>query len=374
MPRGQPGVASERMVAAPAWLLPLLMMGLGALAGPALAAAPSDADTLARCRTLADPAQRLACYDALPAVAPAPAVGPAADAVPVRTDPAPAPAPTVAATEPTLTSFWELDRAHKRGVFRALTYRPSFFLPLHHSGSINQAPDTPSPGRTVDDDYRRVGSKLQLSLRTKLVQSLLLPDADLWFGYTQVSLWQLWSREQSSPFRSTDHEPELIYVVPLPQRPGLQPRDWRLPMLQFGLTHQSNGQSLPASRSWNRVWMAATAEQPGSGLMLSAKVWHRLREDAEDDDNPDLTHFRGHGELQASWAGPRALTSLSWRTSLRKPGGRGALQLDWSYPVQSERRDGLRWYVQVFSGYGETLLDYNFRQTSIGLGVTLFSF
>jgi phospholipase A1/A2 len=42
--------------------------------------------------------------------------------------------------------------------------------------------------------------------------------------------------------------------------------------------------------------------------------------------------------------------------------------------VDSDEPAGLRWYVQVFSGYGETLLDYNHRQTTLSLGLSLFQF
>jgi phospholipase A1 len=34
-------------------------------------------------------------------------------------------------------------------------------------------------------------------------------------------------------------------------------------------------------------------------------------------------------------------------------------------------RSPLHGYLQVFTGYGESLVDYNIRQTKIGLGVTI---
>ena len=68
-----------------------------------------------------------------------------------------------------------------------------------------------------------------------------------------------------------------------------------------------------------------------------------------------------------------ATASLTWRSNLKSL-NQGSLQLDWTFPVDRDQPEGLRWYVQLFSGYGETLLDYNHRQTSLGLGLTLFQF
>jgi phospholipase A1 len=200
---------------------------------------------------------------------------------------------------------------------------------------------------------------------------VLLPDADVWFGYTQQSLWQVWNPRESAPFRNTDFEPEVIYVVPVPQGLRALPGGWDFRMVQLGLAHQSNGQAEPLSRSWNRVYLAAGLEK--GELSVYARMHKRLREDPDDNDNPDLTRYVGRGDIAVAWLPGRATASLRWRTNLRDF-KRGSWQFDWTYPVDTDKPDGLRWYVQGFTGYGETLLDYNHQQTSLGVGLTLFEF
>jgi phospholipase A1 len=321
---------------------------------------PDTAVAPGPCASLGDARQRLACYDAAAAAPPAAAGAPAARTL-----------PNLQGAD-WMTTDWELDGAHKRGTFRFFTYRPNFILPVHYSSDVNRNPTSPTPGRSAElPEYRNVETKLQISLRTKLAQSVLLPDADIWLGYTQVSLWQLWSSNLSAPFRSTDYEPEIIYLVPTPAALSQLPWGWRWRFAQVALAHQSNGQAEPLSRSWNRVYVGAGLERGEWAAIV--RVARRLREDPQDDDNPDLTSFRGRADLSLVWDGELARLALNWRNTLRRL-DRGSLELNWVHPVGGSRDDGLHWYLQVFSGYGETLLDYNFKQTSVGMGVTLFNF
>ncbi len=336
-------------------------LALAAGAWSAGAAAQGVAD----CVMQADDQQRLACYDRLfRELRPA---APAARSV----APAPLEQPEAPQTATTFTRAWELTPETKRGTFVVRTYLPNFILPLHMTSSVNRTPASPTRGVTTDrPDYRPLEAKMQVSLRAKVAQGLILPNADLWFAFTQRSLWQVWNRQESSPFRSTDYQPEAIYVVPVPPRLGALPGGWQWRMAQVGIAHQSNGQGGSLSRSWNRVYAAAALDRGEFGLVL--RGFRRLGEKTNDD-NPDMSRYIGTAEAMASWLPGLATASLTWRTHPRAL-DRGSLQFDWTYPVSSKQPAGLRWYAQVFTGYGETLLDYNHRQTSVGLGLTLFQF
>ncbi|PKO31825.1 MAG: phospholipase [Betaproteobacteria bacterium HGW-Betaproteobacteria-7] len=307
---------------------------------------------------------RLACYDRAFANAPATLTLPVV--------PPTAPTGELAAIEPSaMATEWELGTSDKRRDFTIRTYHPNFLLPLHYTNRINRAPSSPTQGPAErHDDYRQAEVKLQISLRAKVVEDLLLPGADLWVAYTQRSLWQLWDSQDSAPFRSTDYQPELIYVVPVPEQIGRLPFGWNWRMVQLGAVHQSNGQSEPLSRSWNRMYLGLGLEKGNLGLML--RVNQRLRVQ-NNDDNPDLVDYIGRGELAMNWAPGASTVGLTWRSQLNST-KRGSLQLDWTYPVFASQPTGLRWYLQVFSGYGATMLDYNHRQTTVGVGLSLFQF
>jgi phospholipase A1 len=337
----------------------------------------------ASCADEPDDAKRLACYDAVfraaHPVAGAPAspsaIAPAAasSAPPARAAGemppiSPGGNGTLSAAE-VMNRFWELRPEDKQGTFIVRTFQPNLLMPAHWTNSINKNPSSPThPPGALFSQYQNTEAELQVSLRAKALEDVLLPNADLWFAYTQKSLWQLWNSADSSPFRSSDYQPEAIYVVPVAERLGTLPGDWHWRMGSLEFAHQSNGQSDPLSRSWNRITLGTAFDHGDWGVQLH---WHHRLPESGEDDNPDLLHFIGNTEIAATWLPGLSTVQFTWRT---KPGvwNTGSEQLVWTRPIFPGRNEGLRWYVQIFNGYGETLLDYNHKQTSIGLGFTLF--
>jgi phospholipase A1 len=241
---------------------------------------------------------------------------------------------------------------------------------------VNDQPtsDNPLNNAATPQPYRKTETRIQLSVRTKLAQGLLTsgggPRDSLWFAYTQQSYWQLFTPGLSRPFRNTDHEPEVIYVYPLAAN---LPGGWRLRYAGTGVVHQSNGQSLPLSRSWNRIYALAGAEHPG-GLTLQARVWQRIPESAANDDNPRISDYVGRAEFTGRWEVDADDTvSLTYRNTLRGF-EKGSVRLEWLKKITSRTPSplgSLRVHAQVFSGYGDSLLDFNRRRTVFAVGLSL---
>ena len=315
----------------------------------------------ADCVSLSDGAARLACYDRAHGRADPAVTQPLTTAaLPGQASQSPPPG---AAPRSTLTTRWDLEGSE--GVmFAPRAYRPVYLLPATWTDHVNRRPSSPTPGNSVDQDLELVvpETKYQISLKAKLGHHLLGTPVSLWGGYTQSSRWQVYNGAASRPFRETNYEPELMLVWPMQG----QWLGWRLRMGSVSLTHQSNGRSLPLSRSWNRLIGTLALER--AGWVAELRPWLRIRETPADDDNPDIEDHIGRAELLLSrYWGEQALT-LQLRHSLR--GGdrsRGSAQLDWVFPLKS----ALHGYVQVFSGYGESLIDYNQAQTKVGVGVTI---
>lgn len=246
------------------------------------------------------------------------------------------------------------------GDFVIVPHRPTYIMPISYVADVNTAPLRESFGNQVDH-IQNIEAKYQLSFKVPLWLNVANKEMSLWFAYTQLSLWQLYNAEVSSPFRETSYEPELALAIDT---------DFKLfgmnnTFVVLGLNHQSNGQSEPLSRSWNRIYATFVLER--KNIVAYLKPWYRLPEDADNDDNPDIDKYLGYGELSLFYKRNKRITGLRLWNNLRGSNNRTSVQLDWNFPIKS----GFKGYVQYFNGYGETLVDYNFRTKRIGFGIML---
>ncbi|MDA3915331.1 MAG: phospholipase A [Oleiagrimonas sp.] len=263
-----------------------------------------------------------------------------------------------------LNSRWELDPNSKLGPYTIRGYKPVYVMPLFYMTSVNNTPSSPSPGHTVSgsENLQHEEAKFQLSFKTKIWEGVFGKYGDLWLAYTQDSHWQVYNGRNSRPFRETNYEPEAMLVFDT----NYHVLGWRGHLLGIGLNHQSNGRSNPLSRSWNRIVADIGFERGPWTLMI--RPWWRIPENRAHDDNPNISDYMGRAEVQLVREWRANEFTLMGRHSLRRGShSHGAMEFTWAFPIH----DNLRGYVQVFNGYGESLIDYNHRATYVGLGVSL---
>lgn len=261
-----------------------------------------------------------------------------------------------------LSERWELDTLHRKGTFLITPYKPVYITAGRWSDRPNEQPTSENPRYSLPFrvDYGYYEAKYQISFKTKILQGIVKGHGDLWIAYTQRSHWQLYNIRFSRPFRETNYEPEVLlnFATNFPLL------GFRTRMLGIGFNHQSNGRALPLSRSWNRVIAHAGFERGKWTIYL--RPWFRLP-DAEDE-NPAIADHIGRMDATVIFHAGRNLFALTGSHSLRwGTRNRGQLLFDWTCRIAGN----FRGHAQLSHGYGETLVDYNWRQTTIGLGIAL---
>jgi len=353
------------MTATRRFSIPTALVGTALMATHALVAAQGASPALAECAAIASDSERLACFDRVSGRAARPASEPKKDmaATPASSGEAAATAtPSPAGSLSMFDKAWAFEPSSGR--YDLSLYAPNYFLFGRYTDNLNTAPFDPlvgggvlAPGTTLDSTE----AAFQISFKFRLWTT---DDRrwGAWAAYTQQSHWQLYndSGNASRPFRETNYMPELI----LAYKPDMKWGDWQWNLANFAFNHQSNGRSDVLSRSWNRLIASAGVES--GDLAVVGRVWWRIPEGSNSDDNPTISDYYGWGDLSAfyKWRGQSFTGTIRGNPST----GKGAGQLTWT---TAPLLGPLRGYVKAFSGYGETLIDYNWKQSTIGIGLTL---
>ena len=212
-----------------------------------------------------------------------------------------------------------------------------------------------------------IEAKFQLSLKTPVWSKIYKDNGYLFFAFTQQAFWQAYNSDVSSPFRETNYEPELILA--LPHYANVDEAASRI--ISLSLSHQSNGRAGRLSRSWNRLklsWVTSVGN-----VFINFEPYYRFKEkaktdenDPKGDDNPDIGKYMGWFELSAAYKQDTATWRMMLRNNLRSD-NYGAVRLSYSRPLNKH----VRFYAELFNGYGESLIDYNRSVTRFGIGFEL---
>lgn len=232
--------------------------------------------------------------------------------------------------------------------FRISLYEPNYLLPFYYTFS----PDNAVYEGTTPDNQQIQSAEMKFQI------SLLIPLVYIYndhyrfnLSYTQLSYWQFYA-PQSQYFRETDYEPAFFMETDLANNiTG-----------NIGLVHESNGKGGDLERSWNRAYLQGTYDN--ETILARLKIWDIIfRSSSSNLHNPDIGNYLGYGELQLGYQFENKNTLTLMARSIKHP----TFELNWSFPIYGV----LNGYIQYFSGYGQSLIEYNHHTNSIGAGISL---
>lgn len=227
-------------------------------------------------------------------------------------------------------------------------YKDNFLLPISYNRKKGEA-------RTHGE------AKFQLSIKKLINNDLFGLNESIYFAYTQTSWWEIY--EESTPFRETNYKPEAFILFPFTSTIYEPLKAYKIAFL-----HASNGQGANNSRSWNRIYLEGYFQY--DNLFMMTRIWYRIPESEENDDNSDILNYLGYGDLTFKYIYEDQVFKLLLRNNLKfSEQNKGYSEFSWSFPFFNSK-DSFG-YVQLSNGYGESLIDYNEHITRMSFGVSI---
>jgi len=198
------------------------------------------------------------------------------------------------------------------------------------------------------------------------------PLGHVYFAYTQTSFWDLISKDPS--FYDTSYKPSAFLLYN-----DVVPGGWAHLDLQSGMEHESNGRGGTGERSLNTVYLQPTATvNLGDSLAwrVQPRAWDYLSVGEYDQ---DLDHYRGYVDVltDLTWTDPDSAERIQLGAKVR-------MGDDWDHEglwfdlrfnlagVPWLRTFNPTFQVEYFTGYGQTLRQYNASSHGLRVGLCLW--
>lgn len=242
----------------------------------------------------------------------------------------------------------ETIKQYAQSMYNIKAHGANYFLPVSYRFN-DVYPST--NGHTA----KAIETEFQFSIKYDFATSLLGLDEIYSFAYTQKSFWQLY--EESAYFRETNYNPEAFVTIPMGEWNYLS----ALKALRFSFEHQSNGRGGAEERSWN--YSVATLYFQTGPLFTELQVWKDV---GSLEYNLDLMEYMGYGQVKFILPYKKHLLKVAFRDPFSRTRGS---ELNYTYPMN--KSNDLFFYLKAFSGYGESLIDYDNRVEKIGIGFSI---
>lgn len=236
-----------------------------------------------------------------------------------------------------------------------LFYQPTYIMPFYYTGNPDEDVYT---GQTPDNQQvKNEEFKFQFSFQLPVWRDMftvLHRPVSLYASYTQLSYWQFYAKSQY--FRETNYEPEIFLTSNFF-------KNW---LARLGFNHQSNGRGGATERSWNRIFLTVNVSR--GHWLFSVEPWLLVfKADSSDIHNRDIADYLGHEQFVVAYKFDNRVELSLMVRNVERFGSRMTEQAAISIPVTKH----MNLYFQVFHGFGQSLLEYQQKTTSAGVGISL---